>query len=172
MRRAGKLGSSRCTRLPVFTEITMIEDHAESLMAVYARSTGGINEGIGLSTTRERLDQLYGAQQSFRMENATGGGTHVTITIPPQGPYSDVARLLRSSARRPRKSALSLAGRRFGGEARGLEPLVSVPVSVGCRHHRTSGQGCTGHFAVRHSEMRTSCPNPCLYFHPWKVCVR
>jgi two-component system, LytTR family, sensor kinase len=43
---------------------------------------GDVTEGIGLSTTRERLSQLYGARQSFLIENATHGGARVTITIP------------------------------------------------------------------------------------------
>ena len=34
--------------------------------------------------------------------------------------------------------------------ARRAQRLESVQVSVGCGHPRTSGQGCTGHFAVRH----------------------
>ncbi|HEV7596261.1 MAG TPA: histidine kinase [Gemmatimonadaceae bacterium] len=43
---------------------------------------GDINEGIGLSTTRERLSQLYGARQSFLIENGTNGGARAIITIP------------------------------------------------------------------------------------------
>lgn len=41
-----------------------------------------ITEGIGLSTTRERLSQLYGSHQSFLVQNAIHGGARVTITIP------------------------------------------------------------------------------------------
>jgi sensor histidine kinase YesM len=41
-----------------------------------------VTEGIGLSTTRERLSQLYGARQSFLIQNVIDGGARVTITIP------------------------------------------------------------------------------------------
>jgi signal transduction histidine kinase len=39
-------------------------------------------EGIGLSNTRSRLAQLYGARQSFGIENADGGGVVVRLKIP------------------------------------------------------------------------------------------
>ena len=43
---------------------------------------GKIVEGIGLSNTRARLKQLYGARQSFDLANADGGGAKISATIP------------------------------------------------------------------------------------------
>ena len=39
-------------------------------------------EGIGLGTTRERLERMYGADQSLTLEAAEGGGTRVEVTLP------------------------------------------------------------------------------------------
>ena len=39
-------------------------------------------KGIGLSNTRARLKQLYGAAHSFEMHEANGGGLEITIAIP------------------------------------------------------------------------------------------
>lgn len=39
-------------------------------------------EGIGLSNTRARLQQLYGSTQTLEMINGAGGGLVVTVTIP------------------------------------------------------------------------------------------
>ncbi|MCI0746888.1 MAG: histidine kinase [Verrucomicrobia subdivision 3 bacterium] len=39
-------------------------------------------EGIGLSNSRARLQQLYGAASRFELKNAPGGGLAVTIRIP------------------------------------------------------------------------------------------
>ncbi len=41
-----------------------------------------LREGIGLTSTRARLQQLYGAQQSFEFSAAPGGGACVGIRIP------------------------------------------------------------------------------------------
>jgi two-component system LytT family sensor kinase len=38
--------------------------------------------GVGLSNTRARLEQLYGEQQSLRLEGGAGGGTIVTVSLP------------------------------------------------------------------------------------------
>jgi LytS/YehU family sensor histidine kinase len=38
--------------------------------------------GIGLRNTAERLERLYGARQSVRIENADGGGTVVELRVP------------------------------------------------------------------------------------------
>ncbi len=43
---------------------------------------GERREGIGLSNTRERLEQLYGSAQSIDLESPPEGGFRVTITIP------------------------------------------------------------------------------------------
>ena len=44
--------------------------------------TGVIREGIGLSNTRARLEQLYGRKQSLDTGNAAEGGFRVRLTIP------------------------------------------------------------------------------------------
>ena len=45
--------------------------------------------GVGLANTRQRLEQLYGSEQSLSLDEAVGGGTVATITIP----YRTVAEL-------------------------------------------------------------------------------
>jgi len=45
-------------------------------------SPSSLISGIGLSNTRERLKQLYGANHRFEMMNASGGGLEVVIAIP------------------------------------------------------------------------------------------
>jgi LytS/YehU family sensor histidine kinase len=39
-------------------------------------------DGIGLSTTRERLEGLYGDQQRLVIEPGTPSGTVVTVELP------------------------------------------------------------------------------------------
>lgn len=39
-------------------------------------------EGVGLSSTRARLEKLYGERQSFELKNGPGGGFVVTLTFP------------------------------------------------------------------------------------------
>lgn len=41
-----------------------------------------IREGVGIGNTRARLEHLYGAGQSFTMEDIPEGGLMITITIP------------------------------------------------------------------------------------------
>lgn len=41
-----------------------------------------VQEGIGLSNTRERLQVLYGAAHRFELRNLEGGGLEVTLGIP------------------------------------------------------------------------------------------
>jgi two-component system LytT family sensor kinase len=43
---------------------------------------GQYQEGLGLRNTRERLRQLYGAEQSFTLASDPSGGALVTITLP------------------------------------------------------------------------------------------
>jgi sensor histidine kinase YesM len=38
--------------------------------------------GVGLRTTRARLEQLYGNNQSIRLDSVPSGGTRVSISIP------------------------------------------------------------------------------------------
>ena len=45
---------------------------------------GDIPEGIGLSNTRSRLEQLYGARASLDVSNVSSGGAVATITMPLQ----------------------------------------------------------------------------------------
>lgn len=42
----------------------------------------GDADGIGISNTRERLDQLYGDRHSFEVRNAEGGGVSALIRLP------------------------------------------------------------------------------------------
>jgi two-component system, LytTR family, sensor kinase len=49
--------------------------------------------GVGLSNTRARLEQLYGERQSLRLDGLRGGGTIVTVVLPyrPEKGTSDEA---------------------------------------------------------------------------------
>ena len=38
--------------------------------------------GVGLANTRQRLEQLYGREQSLTLAEAPGGGTVARITLP------------------------------------------------------------------------------------------
>lgn len=64
------------------------ERHGNTLHLLVADNGPGIDaerfteEGIGLSNTRQRLEQLYGERQSLRLENSATGGLRVVITIP------------------------------------------------------------------------------------------
>jgi signal transduction histidine kinase len=40
------------------------------------------NTGVGLANVRARLERLYGGEQEFKIENANGGGTVVTLIMP------------------------------------------------------------------------------------------
>jgi sensor histidine kinase YesM len=43
---------------------------------------GQVHDGIGLSSTRERLAQMYGTQARLTLRNRASGGLEVAITIP------------------------------------------------------------------------------------------
>ena len=45
-------------------------------------SANSAGKGIGLATTRERLDRLYGGDYVFSIETADGGGKRVRLRIP------------------------------------------------------------------------------------------
>src|SRR5262249_29986668 len=47
-----------------------------------AGNGSGPNGGMGIATTRTRLEQLYGASQSFEIWNAPEGGVRVGVVIP------------------------------------------------------------------------------------------
>ncbi len=62
-----------------------VRDNGPGLAAI-TRPDDGLKEGLGLSNTRARLEQLYGAAHRFELENAPGGGLLVTLEIPaPKG---------------------------------------------------------------------------------------
>jgi two-component system, LytTR family, sensor kinase len=44
--------------------------------------SGGYVEGIGLGNTRARLEKLFGAEASLRMQALEGGGTRVDLRVP------------------------------------------------------------------------------------------
>jgi two-component system LytT family sensor kinase len=52
-----------------------------------------IKEGLGLSNTRARLDQLYGASYRFDLQNVDAGGLRVTLEIPLKSDGPDSAHL-------------------------------------------------------------------------------
>lgn len=47
--------------------------------------SASLTTGIGLRNTMERLERLYGSQQSFAIRNADGGGAMVEIRLPMAG---------------------------------------------------------------------------------------
>ena len=58
-----------------------VKDNGPGLSAITEPKTN-TREGLGLSNTRARLEQLYGAAHRFSIENAPGGGLVVTLEIP------------------------------------------------------------------------------------------
>jgi signal transduction histidine kinase len=56
-------------------------DNGPGLKAI-TRPDDRLKVGLGLSNTRARLEQLYGASHRFELENAPGGGLLVTLEIP------------------------------------------------------------------------------------------
>ncbi|HEX7314452.1 MAG TPA: histidine kinase [Pyrinomonadaceae bacterium] len=61
-----------------------VRDNGPGLAAI-TRPDDGLKEGLGLSNTRARLEQLYGAAHRFELENAPDGGLLVTLEIPAAG---------------------------------------------------------------------------------------
>ena len=52
-------------------------------------ATSPVLERVGLGTTRQRLAQLYGSEQSFTLEPREGGGTIVRLKMPLQSQVSE-----------------------------------------------------------------------------------
>ena len=48
-----------------------------------------LENGIGLSNTVERLEKLYGSEQSFQFQNKSVGGLEVKLEIPFQNPLDE-----------------------------------------------------------------------------------
>jgi signal transduction histidine kinase len=46
------------------------------------RSAAASNNGLGISSTRERLEKLYGAAHTFELSNVAKGGLAVKLTFP------------------------------------------------------------------------------------------
>ena len=65
-------------------------DNGPGIKTITRPDDGLKKVGLGLSNTRARLEQLYGAAHRFEMENAPGGGLLVTLEIPA---VADSARL-------------------------------------------------------------------------------
>ncbi len=61
-----------------------VRDNGPGLAAI-TRPDDGLKEGLGLSNTRARLEQLYGGAHRFELENAPDGGLLVTLEIPSAG---------------------------------------------------------------------------------------
>jgi two-component system, LytTR family, sensor kinase len=58
-----------------------VRDNGPGLAAI-SKPNGRLREGLGLSNTRARLAQLYGAAHRFELSNAPEGGLVVTLEIP------------------------------------------------------------------------------------------
>jgi two-component system LytT family sensor kinase len=48
-------------------------------------------DGVGISSTRARLERLYGAAHRFALQNGAQGGLIVTLTLPFQWMAEDAA---------------------------------------------------------------------------------
>ncbi len=58
-----------------------VQDNGPGISAI-SKPNGRFREGLGLANTRARLRQLYGADHSFELKDAPGGGLLVTLVIP------------------------------------------------------------------------------------------
>jgi sensor histidine kinase YesM len=79
------------TRGPGRVEISAKREHGSLRIRVWDNGPGlkaitrpddGLKIGLGLSNTRARLEQLYGASHRLELENAPQGGLLVTLEIP------------------------------------------------------------------------------------------
>jgi two-component system LytT family sensor kinase len=73
-----------------FLELQVCDDGPGVSREVSGESSGN---GVGLSNTRARLQQLYGERQSLRLGGRAGGGTIATVVLPyhPEEAASDEA---------------------------------------------------------------------------------
>jgi len=72
---------------PGVGEIRITANRVESELRIQIQDNGAgfsqqITEGIGISTTRDRLRQMYGAEGRLTFANQSGGGAVVNLTIP------------------------------------------------------------------------------------------
>jgi two-component system, LytTR family, sensor kinase len=58
-----------------------VQDNGPGISAI-SKPNGRFREGLGLTNTRARLRQLYGAEHSFELSDAPGGGLLVAMEIP------------------------------------------------------------------------------------------
>lgn len=77
---AGKIGV-KVDRIDEMLEIIISDDGR----GISDETSENFREGIGLSNTRARLEQLYGKNQSLILQNAIGGGLEVIMQIPFRG---------------------------------------------------------------------------------------
>jgi len=59
--------------------VLTVEDNGPGLASDWERK---VDKRVGLANTRERLRQLYGANQRFEIETPQGGGARVRISLP------------------------------------------------------------------------------------------
>jgi two-component sensor histidine kinase len=83
-RGAGRI-EIRARRLGESLELRVLDDGAG-----LGESAGGVREGIGLSNTRLRLEQLYGERQTFTAGGRSEGGFEAALSIP-FAPFADDA---------------------------------------------------------------------------------
>ncbi len=56
----------------------LVQDNGQGLV----ENGGAVRDGVGLSSTKARLQQLYGENQSFELTPVHGGGVCATVRIP------------------------------------------------------------------------------------------
>jgi two-component system LytT family sensor kinase len=85
-----------------------------------------LGRGVGLSNIRDRLLQLYGDAQEFRIANGTTGGAEVTLRVP----YRQAAQSQFTNETSPNGDAASLSGDEGSSSRRGAAPLYPDPRRV------------------------------------------